>query len=119
MGRGANLRLQNPNLSCKTSASQFVLMVFEILSKNKIFKLANQDNHKSFLQIWQLILNNKILKEKFPSALHAIEIMLVENPSNSNAEALGRITNMIRSSLRIRMSESLVDCEVTIYKNTP
>ena len=112
--RNINLKCIFPSLNWAEFYTNFCDFIVQILKKHSASINAND-----FLLIWKLVLLDENLKNQFKGPLLSVEIMLVECPSNCTAESLGRISNLIRSPTRRKMSQSLLDVNICVFKNSP
>jgi len=126
--------------SCKTLLEDSLKGFWEVRSRNllKYFPEATQESfceesmkficqlittYKKVLtdmnldDFWHFVLENNH-SDKCPIYNLALKIMMVESPSNVMAESLGRISNLIRGSLKERMGNCTLDAKLIIYKNS-
>ena len=110
--RVVSLKLHYPTLT-----EEDLLTRVEKLMK-KIVRDFPQKETKKYLDFWAKVWENKALRDCCPEFFDMCEIFYAESPANVFSESMGRLTNMIRSTLKNRMGDSLIDALLRTYKNS-
>ena len=73
---------------------------------------------EKYVSFWENQWNGPLKQEIYAPLKNMLEIFLVESPADVFSESMERIANMIRSPLKNRMGDSLLDALLRTYKNS-